>query len=43
LRWFNTRTGEWKDGAGAFISDEHGNLELPSKPDAADWALIIAE
>jgi len=43
VRWFNTRTGEWKDETGSFVSDERGNLELPPKPDAADWALIVAE
>ncbi len=43
LRWFNTRTGEWKDEAGTFVSDERGSLELPPKPDAADWALVVAE
>jgi len=43
VRWFNTRTGEWKDESATFVSDDHGNLELPAKPDAADWALLVTE
>ena len=43
VRWFNTRTGEWKDEASTFVSDERGNLELPPKPDAEDWALVVTE
>ena len=42
-RWFNTRTGEWKDESVTFVSDDRGNLELPPKPDAADWALVVTE
>ena len=43
VRWFNTRTGEWKDESATFVSDDRGNLELPPKPDASDWALVVTE
>ena len=43
VRWYNTRSGEWKDAAGTFIADDRGNLDLPEKPDSADWALIVTE
>ena len=43
VRWFNTRTGEWKDESLTFVSDDRGNLELPPKPDASDWALVVTE
>ena len=43
MRWFNTRTGEWKDESVTFVSDDLGNLELPPKPDASDWALVVTE
>jgi hypothetical protein len=43
VRWFNTRTGEWKDESATFVSDDRGNLELPPKTDASDWALVVTE
>ena len=43
VRWFNTRTGEWKDESHMFVSDGCGRLELPPKPDAKDWALVVTE
>jgi len=43
MRWFNTRTGEWKDEPVKFVPDERGDLELPLKPDGADWALLVEE
>lgn len=42
IRWFNTRSGEWKEDAVA-LSDKNGNLVLPSKPDELDWALVLTE
>lgn len=43
VRWFNTRRGEWSDESHAFVSDDRGSLELPSKPDMEDWALVVTE
>ena len=40
-RWFDPRTGEWREIEGGATPSAEGTWEVPNPPDGEDWALLL--